>query len=89
MKNKIRCVEVEKSLALEVKNNLSCELSSCHSSMSIIKSADDDLNVRIEKLNVASSSLEFVSICSRCKDFDIYACNNHVSMVSKRNDDIA
>jgi hypothetical protein len=87
----IRCVEVEKSLALEVKNNemLSCELSSCHSSMSILKSADDDLNIRIEKLNVFSSYLEFVSICSRCKDFDIDACNDHVSMVSKLNDDIA
>jgi hypothetical protein len=91
MKNMIRCVEVEKSLALEVKNNemLSCELSSCHSSMSILKSADDDLNIRIEKLNVFSSYLEFVSICSRCKDFDIDACNDHVSMVSKLNDDIA
>jgi hypothetical protein len=84
-------VEIEKSLALEVKKNemLSCELSSCHYSMSILKNANDDLNARIEKLNVASASLEHVSICNRCKDFDIDACNDHISMISKLNDDIA
>jgi hypothetical protein len=46
-----KVAEVEKSLALEVKKNeiFSCELSACHSSMSILKSANDDLNDRIEK----------------------------------------
>jgi hypothetical protein len=45
-----KVVEVEKSLALEVKKNemLSCELSSCHSSMHIIKSTNDYLNAIIE-----------------------------------------
>jgi capsule polysaccharide export protein KpsE/RkpR len=57
--------------------------------MFILKSANDDLNARIEKLNVASSSLEHVSICNRCKDFGIDACNDHVSMISMLNDDIA
>jgi hypothetical protein len=84
-------VKVEKSFALEVKKNemFSCELSSYHSSMSILKKANDNLNARIEKLNVASSSLEHVSICNRCIDFDIDACNNRVSMISKLNVDIA
>jgi capsule polysaccharide export protein KpsE/RkpR len=57
--------------------------------MSILKKANDNLNARIEKLNVASSSLEHVSICNRCIDFDIDACNNRVSMISKLNVDIA
>jgi hypothetical protein len=34
-------------------------------------------------LNNASSSLEHVSICNRCKDFDVDACNNHVSTIAK------
>jgi hypothetical protein len=68
---------------------LSFELSSCHASISSLKNANVDLNARIEKLNVSSSSLEHVSICNRCKDFDIDACIDHASTISKLNDDIA
>jgi hypothetical protein len=83
-------VEIEKSLALEIKKNemLVFELFSCHSSISILKSLNVDLNSRIDKLSVASSSLEHVSICNRCKDFDIDACNNHASIIAKLNDEI-
>jgi vacuolar-type H+-ATPase subunit I/STV1 len=86
-----KCVNAEKSLAIEIKKNeiMSSELSSCHESISSLKGLNADLNARIEKLNVASPSLEHVSICNRCKDFDIYACNNHVSTVSKLNDEVA
>jgi hypothetical protein len=78
-------VNVEKSLALEIKKNemLAFELSSCHDFISSLKSVNADLNARIEKLNDASSSLEHVSICNRCKDFDVDACNNHFSTIAK------
>jgi hypothetical protein len=33
--------------------------------------------------------VEHVSICKRCKDFDIYACNDHASTISKLNDEVA
>jgi capsule polysaccharide export protein KpsE/RkpR len=83
--------KVEKSFALDMKKNelLSFELSSCHASISSLENINVDLNARTEKLSVASSSLEHVYICSRCKDFDINAYNDHVSMISKLNDDIA
>jgi hypothetical protein len=44
-----KVVEVEKSLALEVKKNkrLACDLSSCHASISSLKNINDDLNARI------------------------------------------
>jgi hypothetical protein len=42
----------------------------------------------LEKLSVASSSLEHVFTCNRCKDFDIDACNNHASTITKLNDEI-
>jgi hypothetical protein len=58
-------------------------LSSCHASISSLKSTNIDLNARIEKLSVSSSSLEHISICNRCNDFDINACNDHVSIVSQ------
>jgi hypothetical protein len=84
-------VNVEKSLALEIKNEmLAFELSSCHYSISSLKSVNVDLNVRVEKLNDTSSSLEHVSICNRCKVFFyVDACNKHISTIAKLNDDIA
>jgi hypothetical protein len=86
-----KLVNVEKFLALETKKNeiLSFELSSCHESISSLKRSNTDLNARIEKLDIASSTVEHVSICNRCKDFDIDACKNHVSTISKLNDEIA
>jgi hypothetical protein len=36
-------------------------------------------------VNVTSSSMEHVSICNRCKDFDIDACNTHASTILKLN----
>jgi hypothetical protein len=52
-------VNVEKSLALEIKKNeiISSKLSSCHESISSLKRSNADLNARIEKLNIASSSI--------------------------------
>jgi chromosome segregation ATPase len=79
-----KIVNVEKSLALETKRNeiMSSELSSCHESISSLKRSNANLNTRIEKLDIASSSMEHVSICNRCKDFDVDACNNHTLSLS-------
>jgi hypothetical protein len=38
---------------------------------------------------VASSCVEHVVICNRCKDFDVDACNEHVSTILKLNNDVA
>jgi hypothetical protein len=86
-----KLISVQKSLALEVKKNelLSSELSTCHDSISGLKILNDDLNTKLEKVNVASSCVEHVVICNRCKDFDIDACNEHVSTILKLNNDVA
>jgi chromosome segregation ATPase len=86
-----KVVEVEKSLALEIKKNemLAFELSSCHSSITSLKSLNDDLNARIEKLSIVSSSVEHVSICAKCKDHDFNACSHYASTIEKLNDEIA
>jgi hypothetical protein len=86
-----KVLEVEKFLTLEIKRNemLAFDLSSCHASISILKSINIDLNARIEKLNVSSSSLEHVSICTRCKDHDIGACVDHASTIAKLKNQIA
>jgi hypothetical protein len=67
---------------------LALELSSCHFSITSLKSLNTDLNARIEQLSVASSSMEHVSICAKCKDHDFDACNNLASTIAKLNDEI-
>jgi hypothetical protein len=57
--------------------------------MSSLKSLNADLNAKLEKVNITSSSVEHVSICNRCKDFDIDACNAHASTIHKLNNDVA
>jgi prefoldin subunit 5 len=64
-------------------------VSYCHESISSLKRLNADLNARIEKINTASSSVEHVSICNRCKDSDVDACNSHASTISKLNDEVA
>jgi hypothetical protein len=68
-------INVQKSLALEIKKNeiLSSELSTCHDSISSLKTLNDDLNTKLEKFNMANSSVEHVAICNRCKDLNIDA----------------
>jgi hypothetical protein len=84
-------ISVQKSLALEVKKNelLSSELSTVHDSISSLKDLNADLNIKQEKVNVASSCVEHVVICNGCKDFDIDACNEHASTILKLNNDFA
>jgi hypothetical protein len=39
-------------------------------------------------VNVTSSYVEHVSVCNRCKDVDIDACNAHASTILKLNDEV-
>jgi hypothetical protein len=84
-------VSVQKSLALETKRNemISSELSACHESISSLKILNDDLNAKLEEVSKISSCVEHVSICNRCKDFDIDACDEHLISITKLNDEVA
>jgi hypothetical protein len=84
-------VSVQKSLALEIKRNemISSELSACHESVSSLKSLNDELNTKLEEASKISSCVEHVSICNRCKDFDIDACDEHLIAITKLNDEVA
>jgi hypothetical protein len=85
-------LSVEKAIALETKRNetLTKELSDCHSSVSCLKSANDDLNVKVVKLNEChASTVENVCIFTRCRVVDIDAFHAHVARIASLNDDIA
>jgi hypothetical protein len=83
-------VSAQNSLALEVKRNemLSCEISTCHESISSLKSINDDLNIKLEIANKSNSCVEHVVICNRCKDFNVDACSEHLVAISKLNDEV-
>jgi hypothetical protein len=84
-------ISAQKSHALEVKRNemLSSELSTCHDSISSLKRINNDLNAKLEIANKSNSCVEHVRICTRCKDFDIDACSEHLVSISKLNDELA
>jgi hypothetical protein len=64
---------------------LTSELSFCNDSISKLK----NLNAKLEEANSASSSIEHVVICNRCKDFNVDACKEHASTIIKLNNDVA
>jgi hypothetical protein len=84
-------VSVQKSLALEIKKNelLSSEVSTCHEYISSLKNLNDELNAKLEKVNETSSCVEHVIICNRCKDFDVDACDEHLTSIAKLNNEVA
>jgi hypothetical protein len=86
-----KLINVQKYLALEIKKNelLSSELSTCHDSISSLKNLNANLNFMLEKVNVTSSCVEHVVIYNMCKDFDVDACNKHVSTILNLNNDVA
>jgi hypothetical protein len=84
-------ISVQKSLALETKRNemLSSELSACHETISSLKSLNDELTAKLEEVSKINSCVEHVSVCNRCKDFDVDACNEHLISITKLNDEVA
>jgi hypothetical protein len=64
-------------------------LSACHGTVSNLKSVNDDLNAKLEEANKFSSCVDHVSICNRCKDFDVDACDEHLMSITKLNDEVA
>jgi hypothetical protein len=68
---------------------LSCELSTCHDSISSLKSINDDLSAKSEIANKSTSCVEHVVVCTRCKDFNVDACSEHLVLISKLNDEVA
>jgi hypothetical protein len=64
-------------------------LFSCHESISTLTNLNNDLSDKLEKVNATSSSVEHVVICNRCKDFDIDACEEHLTSITKLNDEVA
>jgi hypothetical protein len=91
---KKKIVKLKNAYALEVEKceNLSKELSICSDSISCLRNKNASLNAKIDELNVCKASTstdEHVTMCTRCKDVNIEAIDNHLAMIKQQNDHIA
>jgi hypothetical protein len=87
-------VKLEKTLAHEKEKckNLTNELKTCNDSISCLKSENVNLIAKIRELNACSAStstIEHVTICTRCKDVDVDAISDHLALIKNQNDHIA
>jgi hypothetical protein len=68
------------------------ELNICHDTISSLRIENDSLNDKIEKLSAckpSTSTVEHVSICTRCRDINVEAINDHLALIKQQNDHIA
>jgi hypothetical protein len=94
VKENKKIVKLKNAYALEVEKceNLSKELSNCNDSISCLKTENASLIAKIEELNacnISTSTVEHVTICTRCRDINIDAMDDHLAMIKEQNDHIA
>jgi hypothetical protein len=68
------------------------KLNVCNDSFSCLRDENIKLNAKIEKLNtckLSASSVEHVTICTRCRDVNVEAIDDHLAMIKQQNDHIA
>jgi hypothetical protein len=94
VKENKKFVKLKNAYALEVEKceNLFKELNICNDSISCLRDENASLNAKIEELNVckpSTSTIEHVTICTRCRDVNIEAIDDHLAMIKEQNDHIA
>jgi hypothetical protein len=68
------------------------ELDVCNASISNLRDKNDILRAKIVELNSckpSTSTIEHISICTRCRDINVDAIHNHLDLIKKQNDHIA
>jgi prefoldin subunit 5 len=68
------------------------ELNVCNDSISCLRNENATLHAKIDELNVCkpfTSTVEHVSICTRCRDINVEAINDHLALIKQQNDHIA
>jgi hypothetical protein len=68
------------------------ELNVCNESISYLRDENAILHTKIKELNVCKSStstIDHISICTRCRDINVEAINDHLALIKQQNDHIA
>jgi hypothetical protein len=64
----------------------------CNDSISCLRTENVSLIAKIEELNAckpSTSTIEHVTICTRYRDINVDAMNDHIAMIKEQNDHIA
>jgi hypothetical protein len=64
----------------------------CNVTISNLRSENDILHAKVVELKSckpSTSTVEHVSICTRCRDVDIDAIHDHMTLIKQQNDHIA
>ncbi len=68
------------------------DLNVCNISISNLRDENDILHAKIVELNSckpSTSTVEHVTICTRCRDINVDAIHDHLALIKKQNDHIA
>jgi hypothetical protein len=68
------------------------KLNVCNDSFSYLRDENIKLNAKLEELNACNPStsiVDHVTICTRCRDVNIEAMDDHLAMIKQQNDHIA
>jgi chromosome segregation ATPase len=68
------------------------ELNVCNDSISCLRDENVKLTAKIKELNAckpSTSTIDHASICTRCRDVNIEATDDHLTMIKQQNDHIA
>jgi hypothetical protein len=68
------------------------DLNVCNVTILNLRSKNDILHAKIVELNSckpSTSTIEHVSICTRCRDINVDAIHDHLALIKKQNDHIA
>jgi peptidoglycan hydrolase CwlO-like protein len=68
------------------------DLSVCNDSVSCLRNENVILHDKIDELNVckpSTSIVDHVTICTRCRDVNVDAINDHLALIKQQNDHIA
>jgi chromosome segregation ATPase len=63
------------------------ELNVCNNTISSLRIENNNLNAKIEKLSVCKPSTS--TVCTRCRDVNVEAIDDHLAMIKQQNDHIA
>jgi hypothetical protein len=68
------------------------DLDVCNVTISNLRSENDILHAKIVELKSckpSTSTVEHVSVCTRCRDINVDAIHDHLALIKKQNDHIA
>jgi chromosome segregation ATPase len=68
------------------------DLSVCNDSISCLRNENAILHAKIDELHVckpSTSTIDHVTICTRCRDVNIDDINDHLTLIKQQNDHIA